>query len=95
MISLKYRQTMSYRQGRLQMRLSGMIGVMTALHRRMAWQLIQGPSIVPICESAALPPQMISAMSGGEQPTSELTSFRASRALAQWDVTTLPERYIN
>jgi hypothetical protein len=77
------------------MRLSGMIGVMTALHRRMAWQLILGPSIVPICESAALPPQMISPESGNVRLSDGQTIFRADLALAQWDVTTLPEQYIN
>jgi len=61
----------------------------------MAWQLILAPNIVPICESVGLPLQMTLLENGSKPPSDELITFRASQALAQWDVTTLPERYIN
>jgi hypothetical protein len=72
-----------------------MIGIMTAWQRRIAWQLIREPSIVSICEPAVSPLQMILPESGNVQLSDGQTIFRADLALAQWDVTTLPERYIN
>jgi hypothetical protein len=61
----------------------------------MGWQLTLAPSIVNICGSGDSLPLTILQMNGLEQQNDEQITSRVNRALEQWDVTTLPERYIN